>query len=135
MAEGLLESAGLAHDAARRARERGVALYGGALDDSVRWEEFVRTFSDDVVIVRARGDQVRGRRAVSALVRAYPEAGVELRPTRVVSGERVTILEGRFVGPHPYGCPPETSQVHFHRADGLTNCVRLHYAPRQREEQ
>jgi RNA polymerase sigma-70 factor (ECF subfamily) len=134
LAEALLASAGLAHDAARRARDRGVALYGGALDDHVRWEEFVRTFSDDVVVVRAGGDEVRGRRAVSAVVRAYPEAGVELRPTRVVSGELVTILEGRFVGPHPYGCPPDTAQVHFHRADGLTDRVRLHYAPRRREE-
>jgi len=129
LAETLLESAGLAHDGARRARERGVALYGGALDDFVRWDAFVRTFSDDVVVFRVgRGDQVHGRRAVSALVRAYPEADVELRPTRVLSSERVTILEGRFVGPHPYGCPPDTAQVHFHRADGLTDRVRLYYA-------
>lgn len=128
LADALLESAGLAHDRARRARERGVALYGGALGDCVRWEEFVRTFSDDVVVVRCRGEKVRGRRAVAAVVSAYPEAGVELRPTRVLSGERVTILEGRFVGPHPYGCPPETAQVHFHRADGLTERVHLYYA-------
>lgn len=128
LAEALLDSAGLAHDRARRARDRGVALYGGALDDQVHWEAFVRTFSDDVVVVRSRGDEVRGRPAVSAVVRAYPEAGVELRPTRVLSGERVTILEGQFVGAHPYGCPPETSQVHFHRPDGLTDCVRLYYA-------
>jgi RNA polymerase sigma factor (sigma-70 family) len=133
LGEALLASAGLAHDGARRARERGVALYGEALDDYVRWDAFARTFSDDVVVVRARGDEVRGRRAVTAVVAAYPEAGVELRPTRVLAGERVTILEGRFVGRHPYGCPPETSQVHFHRADGLTERVHLHYA-RAREE-
>jgi hypothetical protein len=53
---------------------------------------------------------------------------VELRPTRVLSGEQVTIIEGRFVGSHPYGCPPDTAQVHFHRADGLTDRVRLYYA-------
>ena len=135
LAEALLASAGLAHDGARRARERGVALYGGALDDHVRWEGFVRTFSDDVVVVRARGDEVRGRRAVTKLVTAYPEAGVELRPTRLLSGERVTILEGRFVGPHPYRCPPDTAQVHYHRADGLTDRVHLYYAPRRREAQ
>ena len=129
LGEALLASAGLAHDRARRARERGIALYGGALDDSVRWDAFVRTFSDDVVVFRVgRGDQVHGRRAVSALVTAYPEAGVELRPTRVLSSGRVTVLEGRFVGPHPYGCPPDTAQVHFHRADGLTDRVRLYYA-------
>jgi RNA polymerase sigma factor (sigma-70 family) len=133
LAEALLASAGIAHDGARRARERGVALYGEALDDYVRWDAFVRTFSEDAVVVRARGDEVRGRRAVTAVVAAYPEAGVELRPTRVLAGERVTILEGRFVGHHPYGCPPETSQVHFHRADGLTERVHLHYA-RAREE-
>lgn len=75
--------------------------------------------------VRARGDDVRGRRAVTAVVTAYPEAGVELPPTRVLSWERVTILEGRFVGPHPYGCPPDTTQAHFHCADGLTDRVRL----------
>jgi RNA polymerase sigma factor (sigma-70 family) len=128
LAEELLASAGLSHDGARRARERGVALYGGALDDYVRWDEFVHTFSDNVVVVRAQGDEVHGRRAVAAVVRAYPEAGVELRPTRVLSGEQVTILEGRFVGSHPYGCPPDTAQVHFHRADGLTDRVRLYYA-------
>jgi RNA polymerase sigma factor (sigma-70 family) len=128
LADELLASAGLSHDGARRARERGVALYGGALDDSVRWDEFVRTFSDDVVVVRAPGDEVRGRRAVASVVRAYPEAGVELRPTRVLSSEQVTILEGRFVGSHPYGCPPDTAQVHFHRPDGLTDRVRLYYA-------
>jgi RNA polymerase sigma-70 factor (ECF subfamily) len=135
LAETLLASAGLAHDGARRARERGVALYGGALDDFVRWDAFVRTFSDDVVVFRVgRGDQVHGRRAVSALVTAYPEAGVELRPTRVLSSGRVTVLEGRFVGPHPYGCPPDTAQVHFHRADGLTDRVRLYYARRGNED-
>jgi RNA polymerase sigma-70 factor (ECF subfamily) len=128
LADELLASAGLSHDGARRARERGVALYGGALDDSVRWDEFVRTFSADVVVVRAPGDEVHGRRAVASVVRAYPEAGVELRPTRVLSGEQVTILEGRFVGSHPYGCPPDTAQVHFHRPDGLTDRVRLYYA-------
>jgi RNA polymerase sigma-70 factor (ECF subfamily) len=135
LAEALLASAGLAHDGARRARERGVALYGGALDDYVRWDAFVRTFSDDVVVVRGRCDEVRGRRAVTAVVTAYPEAGVELRPTRVLSGERVTILEGRFLGPHPYGCPSETSQVHFHRADGLTDRVHLHHAARTSGEE
>ena len=58
----------------------------------------MRTFSDDVVVFRVgRGDQVHGRRAVSALVTAYPQAGVELRPTRVLSSGRVTVLEGRFV--------------------------------------
>jgi RNA polymerase sigma factor (sigma-70 family) len=134
LAEALLACADLVHDGAQRARDRGVALYGGALDDHVRWEEFVRTFSDDVVVVRARGDEVRGRRAVTALVGAYPEAGVELHPTRVLSGEQVTILEGRFEGRHPYGCPPETAQVHFHRADGLTERVRLYYACRSEEE-
>jgi RNA polymerase sigma factor (sigma-70 family) len=131
LAQALLASAGLAHDGARRARERGVALYGGALDDFVRWDGFVRTFSDDVIVSRVgRGDQVHGRRAVSAVVTAYPEAGVELQPTRLLSSERVTILEGRFVGPHPYGCPPDTAQVHFHRADGLTDRVRLYYSRR-----
>jgi RNA polymerase sigma-70 factor (ECF subfamily) len=134
LAEALLASAGLAHDGARRARKRGVALYGGALADPVEWEAFVRTFSDNVVVVRACGDEVRGRPAVRAVVRAYPEAGVELRPTRVLSGDRVTILEGRFVGPHPYGCPPETSQVHFHRADGLTERVHLYYARGSEQE-
>jgi RNA polymerase sigma factor (sigma-70 family) len=135
LAEALLASAGLAHEGARRARERGVALYGGALDDVVRWETFVRTFADDVVVFRVgRGDRVHGRQAVSALVTAYPEAGVELRPTRVLSSGRVTVLEGRFVGPHPYGCPPDTAQVHFHRADGLTDRVWLYYA-RGREDQ
>jgi RNA polymerase sigma factor (sigma-70 family) len=128
LADELLASAGLSHDGARRVRDRGVALYGGALDDYVRWDEFVHTFSDDVVVFRARGDEVHGRREVASVVRAYPEAGVELRPTRLLSGERVTILEGRFVGPHPYGCPPDTAQVHFHRPDGLTERVRLYYA-------
>jgi RNA polymerase sigma factor (sigma-70 family) len=135
LAEALLASASVAHDGARRARERGVALYGGALDDYVQWEAFVDTFSDDVVVVRGRAGEVRGRPEVSATVRAYPEAGVELRPTRVLSGDRVTILEGRFVGHHPYGCPPDTSQVHFHRADGLTDRVYLYFAPLRREEQ
>jgi hypothetical protein len=128
LAEELLASAGLSHDGARRARERGVALYGGALDDYVRWDEFVHTFSDDAVVFRSRGDEVHGRRAVASVVQAYPEAGVELRPTRVLSGEQVTIPEGHFVGSHPYGCPPDTAQVHFHRADGLSDRVRLYYA-------
>jgi RNA polymerase sigma factor (sigma-70 family) len=137
LADALLETAGLAHDQTRRARERGVALYGGAFDDLVRWDAFTHTFSEDVVVVRSRGDEVRGRRAVTAVVSAYPEAGVELRPTRVLSGERVTVLEGRFepAADHPYHCPPDTAQVHFHRADGLTDRVRLYYAPRPGEEQ
>jgi RNA polymerase sigma-70 factor (ECF subfamily) len=135
LAEALLASASLAHDGARRARERGVALYGGAIDGYVQWEAFVDTFSDDVVVVRGRAGEVRGRRDVTTIVRAYPEAGVELRPTRVLSGERITILEGRFLGSHPYGCPPDTSQVHFHREDGLTDRVYLYFAPRRGMEQ
>jgi Sigma-70, region 4 len=112
LAEALLASAGLAHEG--RGARASVASHstGGALDDVVRWEAFVRTFADDVVVFRVgRGDQVHGRQAVSALVTAYPEAGVELRPTRVLSSGRVTVLEGRFVGPHPYGCPPDTAHV------------------------
>jgi RNA polymerase sigma factor (sigma-70 family) len=137
LAEALLESAGLAHDQARRARDRGVALYGGAFDDIVRWEAFIRTFSEDVVVVRARGDEVRGRRSVIPVVTAYPEAGVELHPTRVLASERVTVLEGRFepAAAHPYQCPPETSQVHFHRPDGLTDRVYLYYGARPRAEE
>jgi RNA polymerase sigma-70 factor (ECF subfamily) len=134
LADALLSRAGASHDRARRARDRGVALYGGAFDHLVRWQAFMDTFSEDVVVARGRGDEVRGRRSVIDLVRAYPEAGVELHPTRVLSGEWVTILEGRFVGPHPYGCPPETAQVHFHRADGLTDRVRLHYVRRSEEQ-
>jgi RNA polymerase sigma factor (sigma-70 family) len=134
LTEELLASAGLAHNRAQRARERAIALYGGALDDYVRWGEFVHTFSDNVVVVRAHGDEVHGWRAVASVVRAYPEAGVELRPTRVLSGEQVTIIEGRFVGSHPYGCPPDTAQVHFHRPDGFTDRVRLYYAHASRKE-
>jgi hypothetical protein len=68
------------------------------------------------------------------VVRAYPEAGVELRPTRVLSGEQVTILEGRFMGSHPYRYPRDTAQVDFHRADGLTDRVRLYYAHASQKE-
>ncbi len=130
LAEALLESVGLAHDQARRARDRGVALYGGAFDDLVHWEAFMRTFSEDVVVTRAGGEEVRGRRSVIDVVTAYPEAGVELHPTRVLSSERVTVLEGRFEPAelHPYHCPAETAQVHVHRADGLTERAYLYYA-------
>jgi RNA polymerase sigma factor (sigma-70 family) len=88
LAEALLRSAGLAHEQARYARDRGVALYGGAFDDLVRWEAFMGTFSEDVVVVRCRAGQVRGRRSVMAQLTAYPEAGVELRPTRVLQRTR-----------------------------------------------
>jgi RNA polymerase sigma-70 factor (ECF subfamily) len=130
LAETLIRSAGLAHDGARRARVRGVALYGGALDGVVRWEAFMDTFSEDVVVHRGRAGAVCGRSAVVAQVRAYPEAGVQLRPTRVLSSERVTVLEGRFEPAelHPYHCPAETAQVHVHRADGLTERAYLYYA-------
>jgi len=130
LAETLIRSADLAHDGARRARVRGVALYGGALDGVVRWEAFMDTFSEDVVVHRGRAGAVCGRSAVVAQVRAYPEAGVQLRPTRVLSSERVTVLEGRFEPAelHPYHCPAETAQVHVHRADGLTERAYLYYA-------
>jgi hypothetical protein len=94
-----LESAGLAHDQARRARDRGVAHYGGAFDDRVRWETLTRTFSEDVVVFRFGRGEVHGLRSVIAAVMADAEAGVELHPTRVLAGERVTVLEGRYQNP------------------------------------
>jgi RNA polymerase sigma factor (sigma-70 family) len=137
LAEALLESAGLAHDQARRARDRGVALYGGAFDDRVRWEMLTRTFSADVVAFRFGRGKVRGLRSVTAAVMADAEAGVQLHPTRVLASERVTVLEGRFRNPldDPYHCPPTTSHVHFHREDGLTDRVHLYSAAGTHEDE
>ncbi len=136
LAEALLESSGLAHDQARRARDR-VALYGGASGDRVSWESYMRTFTEDVIAVCTGRWEMRGRRPVIAAVTAEAEAGVVLHLTRVLASERVTVLEGHFetVADDRHHWSHTTSQVHFHRADGLTDRVLLHSAPRPREEQ
>jgi RNA polymerase sigma-70 factor (ECF subfamily) len=134
LAEALLDSARLSDDVARRALER-VSLYG-AFDDRVRWENYMQTFSDDVVAVCAGHWVMHGRRPVIAAVSAEAEAGVELHLTGVLASERVTVLEGRFeTSTGGRRSARSTAQVHFHRPDGLTERVHMHSAPRPREEQ
>jgi RNA polymerase sigma factor (sigma-70 family) len=135
LAEALLANAGLSHDLARRTRARSVSLYG-AFDDRVRWENYMQTFSNDVVAVCAGHWVMRGRRSVITAVTAEAENGVELHLARVLASERVTVLEGRFETSAGGGrrSVRSTSQVHFHRTDGLTSRVHMHSTPRLGEE-
>jgi len=135
LSEALLESAGIDRVGARRAHDRGAELRGGANDDLVRWETYLRTFSEDAVAVCSGRWEMRGRQPVTVAISAQAEAGVELHLTNVIASERVTVLEGRFETLHgdPLRRPHATSQVHFHRPDGLTDRVYLHSAATARE--
>lgn len=138
LADALLETAGLAHDEARRLTESSTRYFGAAAEEinSGRgYELLLNVYSDAPACVLRDGQILHGRGIVMKSLDSDLEAGVKMHPTNVLASKDVTIFEANFENPRddPLHCPPATTQVHFQR-DGLTHRVHLHFAPRPREE-
>ena len=138
LADALLETAGLAHDEARRLTESGARYFGAAAEEinsGQGYELLLNAYSDAPACVLTGGRTLRGRELVRGSLDSDMEAGVKLHPTDVLVSKDIIVLEADFENPRddPLHCPPATTQVHFQR-DGLTHRVHLYYAPRPRQE-
>ena len=138
LADALLDTAGLAHDEARRLTESRTRYFGAAAEEINRaqgYELLLNAYSDAPSCVLRGGRTLRGRGAVIESLDSDLEAGIKMHPTNVLASKDITIFEADFENPRddPFRCPPATTQVHFQR-DGLTHRVHLYFAPRPREE-
>ena len=138
LADALLETAGLAHDEARRLTESGARYFGAAAEEinsGQGYELLLNAYSDAPACVLTGGRTLHGRRLVMQSLEGDLEAGVKMHPTNVLASKDIIVLEADFENPRddPFHCPPATTQVHFQR-DGLTHRVHLHFAPRPGED-
>ena len=138
LADALLETAGLAHDEARRFTESSTRYFGAAAEEMNSghgYELLLNAYSDAPACFLGGGQTLHGRRVVMESLEDDLEAGVKLHPTNVLASKDIVVVEADFENPRddPFHCPPATTQVHFQR-DGLTHRVHLHFAPRPREE-
>ncbi len=138
LADALLETAGLAHDEARRLTESRTRYLGAAAEEinsGQGYELLLNAYSDAPTCVLSGGRTLHGRRAVIESLEGDLEAGIKMHPTNVLASKDITVFEAVFENPRddPFRCPPATTQVHFQR-DGLTHRVHLHFAPRSRKE-
>ena len=137
LAEALLETAGLAHDEARRLTESETRFFAAAWDEYNRGEGYellASAFSDDPLLVLP-GGTTRGR---GWLVREFEgdlEARMKLRLTNVIASKDVTVIEGEYENPpdDPFRCPPAISMVGFYH-DGRIPRMHLHFAPSPERE-
>ena len=138
LADALLETAGLAHDEARRLTESGARYFGAAAEEinsGQGYELLLNAYSDAPACVLTGGRTLHGRGVVQESLDSDMEAGIKLHPTNVLASKDIIVLEADFENPRddPFHCPPATTQVHFQR-DGLTHRVHLHFAPRPGED-
>jgi len=133
LADELLATAALAHadhDALReQTRAAGAALTAFARtgDQNV----LDAAFTPDMSFRMADRVERHGRDLFARLLSRDFNDGVTARPQRVISGERVAVVEVLLDSPpdHPLHCPPAVTQIHFHRA-GRTHRLVSHHAAR-----
>lgn len=134
LAEALLQAADLAHDDARQLAEAEEARFRAAaaeINRGVGYALFIEDCSADVVADFVDGSRVRGRDAMVRSLDGDLLAGTRVHVTSVLASRDVTVIEARFENPpdDPLRCPPAMAQVR-HRHDGVTERMRLSYAPR-----
>jgi hypothetical protein len=134
LADALLETAGLAHDEARRITESQARYFEAAFEEYNRgegYEMFASAFSEDCVIAFSDGSVHHGRGWVIEEGEGDLEAGMKLHITNVVASRDVTVIEGAYENPpdDPFRCPPVISMVGFYR-DGEIDRMRMHFAQR-----
>lgn len=139
LAEALLETAGLAHDGARRLTESETRFFEAAWDEYNRgqgYELFASIFTEDPAFVLSDGT-VRGRGWLVEEFEGDLEAGMKLCLTNVIASKNITVVEGDYENPpdDPFRCPPAISMVSFY-SDGRIPRMHLHFALRpDREEE
>jgi RNA polymerase sigma factor (sigma-70 family) len=133
LADELLQTAADAHPDAGRYQQRALAT-GAAM------AAFERTgnrtllrdaFDSDLRFTLADRVERQGLELFASLIAADFEDGVRTRPTRVIAGEGVAIIELWLDSPpeQPLHCPPALTQIHFHNGQ-TTQRIASHYAPR-----
>jgi RNA polymerase sigma factor (sigma-70 family) len=134
LADGLLKTAGLAHDEARLLSDARTRFFTEAYDEFNRgsYEMFAGAFSRDLVLGYSGGDTGGGLEfLIHHVWEENLQAGVKLHPTNVIVSKDVTVIEADFENPRddPFHCPPSTSLVCFH-GDGKIRRMRQYYPPR-----
>ncbi len=138
LADALLETAGIAHDEARRFTESSGRFFAEFYEGHNRGElsrDFLDAFSEDVAVIFPDETTLRGRGAWVEIFEGTGGAGVKVYATNVLASKDVTVFEGSFENPpeDPFHCPPATSQVNFYRG-GRIHGVRFYYASRPGRE-
>lgn len=134
LADRLLASAGLlADDERARAQERTRFWSEAVRDVFERGDSggFISHFDVDCLVGWSSGKTARGREHLAAEINDDLDAGVRLEPERVLSGNGIEILEGRFVNPpeNPHHCPAGIAVVLLGDDDRKSG-ARLHIASR-----
>jgi RNA polymerase sigma-70 factor (ECF subfamily) len=139
LAEALLETAGLAHDEARRLNESQTRFFEAAWGEYNRgqgYELLSSAFSDDPAFVLSDGT-IHGRRWFVEEFEGDLEARMKLHLTTLIASKDVTVIEGDYENPsdNPFRCPPAISMVAFYR-DGRIPRMHLHFAshPERKDE-
>ena len=114
LADALLETAGLAHDEARRLTESGARYFGAAAEEINSGQGYallLNAYSDAPACVLTGGRTLRGRELVRGDLDSDMEAGVKMHPTNVLASKDVIVLEADFENPRddPFHCPPATT--------------------------
>jgi RNA polymerase sigma-70 factor (ECF subfamily) len=134
LAEALLASAGLIDDESRTPAPVRARFWFEAFRDVFRWgedTELLSHFASDILVVRSHGTISRGREHLAVEIEEDLAAGVRLDPQRVIGGDGIAVLEGRFANPpeSPHHCPPGIALVLFESGDRADR-VHLHLSPR-----
>ena len=137
LADSLLETAGLAHDGARRVTETQTRYFEAALED-LNWKQdyemFTSAFAEDLTEVFPNGSVRHGRAPLIAEAEKDLEAGLKLHSTNVLASKEVTVLECDFENPpnEPFRCPPATSMVFCYRHSRIHRAFRYFTARPER---
>ncbi len=139
LAEALLRTADLEHDAVRRRTASQTRLvsevFAGYRQGRLDERAFQSILSQDVVAVLPERTVLHGRESVlkdvASRMAQDSEAGVQLHLRQVLASKDVTIIEGAFENPpdDPFHCPPGMVEVHLHRS-GLTHRIHRYYVRR-----
>lgn len=134
LADALLASAGLVDEGRRADANERELLWKESIREVFRRGDsapLVMHFARDVLVAWSNGQAVRGRRHLAAEIEQDLDSGVRLEPVRVMTGDAITVVEGRLVNPPetPDLCPPGIAFVARGRA-GKASHIRLHLAPR-----
>lgn len=129
----LAEAAGRAPDQQALQNERQSFLFG-SIDEIFtgrRCDAYFDAHADDLLIHWAGRHTTRGVQPLRDEIEGDFDAGVVMRPERVLASGDITVLEGRFINPphDPLHCPPGLALVMQHEA-GRISRLHLYLSPR-----
>ena len=133
LADAMLATAGLVDQGRRAEANERELLWTESIREVFRRGDsapFVMHFAPDLLVAWSNGKSARGRRSLAAEIEQDLESGVQLDPARVMTGDGITVVEGRLVNPPetPDLCPPGIAFVA--RGREKASHIRLHLSPR-----